>query len=106
MKKILLIFIVIMVGGGSISCDNIRKKEKNSGVLNTSKTSVNPKYNPEIKYANGFQIKSYNGYRLIQILNPWKEGTVSSEYCVVDPNMQPPSNLSEECKVITLPLLL
>ncbi|MFA8433377.1 MAG: ABC transporter substrate-binding protein [Marinifilaceae bacterium] len=104
MKRIVFLLMVILVGGGFTGCHY--KKKHSTADLSTS--ALNPigkaEFTPNVDFAQGFRIQTFSDYKLIQLLNPWKNGEVSQQYCVLAPNAKQPADLPENCMVVRQPV--
>lgn len=104
MQKIVFLIFVILVGGGFTSCQH--KKNKQQAEASLSALKLNPKtdFSPDIRYAKGFRIKSFDGGQIIELLNPWKEGEIFQCYCVLDSLTKQPAGLPENCIRVRRPI--
>lgn len=68
--------IFLLLGLLFISCKNEPKK--------SNKTNPSQKTKIEIKYAKGFAIESYDGYKVITLKNPWPGTEKEFKYALVE----------------------
>lgn len=57
-----------------------------------------------LKYASLLRIDSCGGYRLVRILDPWKQGSTLHLYALIDSGNPIPKDIPEGATVLTVPL--
>lgn len=73
-NSILLIIVLILI---SFSCNKKSEKSEVKSNLNTNKTDVYP------KYAKGFHVEYFDGYKVIEVNNPWDSTKIMYRYLLV-----------------------
>ncbi|MEH6765093.1 MAG: ABC transporter substrate-binding protein [Aequorivita antarctica] len=77
MQKIVLLIIFLCVFA---SCKNDNPNTKTEEIANIEKQSS------EIKYAKGFEINTFEGYKTITLKNPWPGTSKTFKYALVEKN--------------------
>ncbi len=94
MQKIVYLFCFIIVFG---SCKNNNPDKKTLETSNLEKESVN------IQYAQGFEIKAFEGYKTITLKNPWPGTEKTFKYALVEKGATLPNDKSFDA-VVEVPL--
>lgn len=90
-KKIGLFFVLILL----ISCKNQSEK--------LSETPSSTPRKSEVKYAKGFEISAFEGYKIITLKNPWPGTDKTFKYALVEKNTVLP-NPKDYDAVVEVPL--
>ncbi len=70
----------------------------------SEKTTINSEGTPlEIKYASGFNITAYDGFKIIEVNTPWPKAEKSFTYLLVEDKNKVPENIEYDEKV-TIPI--
>jgi iron complex transport system substrate-binding protein len=93
MQKMVLLFIFFSV---LVSC-------KNNNSNHPEETRILQKESLEIKYAKGFEINSFEGYKTITLKNPWPGTSKTFKYALVKKNTSLPNRESYDA-VVEVPL--
>ncbi len=94
MQKIVLLFTFLCVFA---SCKNKDSNTKTEGIDHIIRDSI------EIKYAKGFQIHTFEGYKTITLKNPWPGTDKTFKYALVEKNGSLPNPKSYDA-VVEVPL--
>ena len=90
MTRTLLFFLFI----GLISCQN---NEGNKAEINASEQSL------ELKYANGFSVDYFDGYKVVEVKRPYMNAKTGFKYVLVSDKEKLPENLQNE-RIIETPI--
>jgi iron complex transport system substrate-binding protein len=83
----ILVFLIIFQ-----SCTDHRERHLKSDTTRSKKT--------EIKYAKGFDIEDYEGYRIIRVFNPWQKlDGKSITYLLVNNNSALPESIEYDIRI-------
>jgi iron complex transport system substrate-binding protein len=77
-----------------IACNSVPEKEINKALSIDSLT---------LKYANGFSVKYYDGYKIVEVKRPYMNSKSSFEYILVSDSDKLPSSLKDQ-RIINIPL--
>lgn len=94
MQKIVLLFTFLCIFA---SCKNNEPNNKTEGIGSINRDSI------EIKYAKGFQIHTFEGYKTITLKNPWPGTARTYKYALVEKNASLPNPESYDA-VVEVPL--
>lgn len=94
MQKIVLLFTYLCVFA---SCKNTETNNKTEEIGSINRDSV------EIKYAKGFEINIFEGYKTITLKNPWPGTNKTFKYALVEKNGSLPNPESYDA-VVEVPL--
>ncbi|AFL82441.1 ABC-type Fe3+-hydroxamate transport system, periplasmic component [Aequorivita sublithincola DSM 14238] len=89
------IFLSFLLLAAIISCKNEPKK--------SVETKAASKKEQSIKYAKGFEIKTFEGYKTITLKNPWPGTEKTFKYALVEKNGSLPNNESFDA-VVKIPV--
>lgn len=101
MRNFIVLLMLVLMSGGCVN-NNQNHSKKISGV-NWQK-SKQTDFVLQIKYAKGYTIQQYEDYKLIQLLNPWKEGEVSYQYIIPTNELDEEFVMPANCVVFTKPI--
>ena len=85
MNRNLIAFILLAVSLVGVSCDG--GGSKNAGMKDGKKV--------ELQDAKGFTITEFEGYKVIEVVNPWKDSVLLHRYILVEKDASTPDNLPE-----------
>lgn len=95
MKSIRSILSVLLVAMYAASCSNVGNK--NTDADSVSSDSV-------ITAAKGLTIEHYDGYTIVKVKNPWKDGALLQTYALVPRDAEVPTSLPDGVTVVRTPL--
>lgn len=85
MNRNLIAFILLAVSLIGVSCNKGGKK----------RVGMNDGSKVELQDAKGFTITEFEGYKVIEVVNPWKDSVLLHRYILVDKDASAPDNLPE-----------
>ncbi len=94
MQKIVYLFCLLFVFA---ACKNNNHDNKTSEIRNVEKESIN------IQYAQGFEIKAFEGYKSITLKSPWPGTEKTFKYALVEKGAALPTDKSFDA-VVEVPL--
>ena len=80
MNRNLIAFILLAVSLVGVSCDG--GGSKNAGMKDGKKV--------ELQDAKGFTITEFEGYKVIEVVNPWKDSVLLHRYILVEKDASTP----------------
>ncbi len=104
MQKIVLLFFVILVSGGFISCNHTKNKKQRQSSLSSLNSESKRDFKPNIRYAKGFRITPFDGGEIIELYNPWKNNEILRTYVLVPRSNYLPKDLPENAIIVRTPV--
>lgn len=102
MKNIIVLLMIVLASGGCVN-----NNQNYSGKKNSAQSWHNGSSNKsivQVKYAKGFKIEKFQTHKLIQLLNPWKNGEVSYQYIIPLKETSEKFIASDNCFVFSGPI--